>query len=194
MPQRIDRVACNQQRCTDMGLPENLFFADFALRHVLQTMTNRRGNRITLADQARIPPAGFCVLFARWKTSGSVQNPTNMQMIRGNADRAIRFGCGNCDEHASLAFTFLERVGIRPIDYMVLPNHAFVVIGRPASSDPTDYTTWGNEAVICDPWDHKVFPAADIPTLMFRGKVRNFNRKWGADYEGFRIMLAARIE
>lgn len=31
-------------------------------------------------------------------------------------------------------------------------KHAFVIIGRKPGSDTTNYATWGDDAVICDPW------------------------------------------
>ena len=66
------------------------------------------------------------------------------------------WGCGNCGEQASIAFTYLRELGIRPLDYYeaegTFTRHAFVIIGRDAGTDSTDYTKWNDSAIMCDPW------------------------------------------
>ncbi|WP_157061459.1 hypothetical protein [Legionella cincinnatiensis] len=36
-------------------------------------------------------------------------------------------------------------------------DHAFVVLDRAAFSKIQDMSTWGPDAVICDPWAEKIF-------------------------------------
>jgi hypothetical protein len=64
--------------------------------------------------------------------------------------------CGNCGEQASIAFTYLRELGIRPLDYYeaegTFTRHAFVIIGLDAGTDKTDYTKWNKSAIMCDPW------------------------------------------
>ena len=67
---------------------------------------------------------------------------------------AEAYGCGNCGEQSAIAFAFLRRQKTFPLDWMEVDDykHAFVIIGRRRGSDTTDYRTWGDEAVVCDPW------------------------------------------
>ncbi len=44
----------------------------------------------------------------------------------------------------------------------VRPDHVFVVIGRPNGTDATTYTTWRNDAVICDPWARRAYFARNL--------------------------------
>lgn len=50
-------------------------------------------------------------------------------------------------------------------------DHAFLVLNRKPYSDPANPDTWGDNAVICDPWanEHQVYPSAEYKT-----KLRNF--------------------
>lgn len=74
-------------------------------------------------------------------------------------------GAGNCGEQATLAFEYLKKIGISPIELWAVDpirgDHAFVVIGRPATaSDRWVDNTWG-DAVFCDPWDNEAEAVAD---------------------------------
>jgi hypothetical protein len=76
---------------------------------------------------------------------------------------------GNCGELAAIAFMFLEDEGVRPLDYMVFTaptyDHVWVVIGRAAGSNVRDLSTWGEEAVWCDPWqlrEGRVYSIEDL--------------------------------
>jgi hypothetical protein len=71
---------------------------------------------------------------------------------------AERYGCGNCYEHAAVAYTWLYRNGVRPIAVLGRTNHAFVILGYGRSS-LTDPQGWPVEAWICDPWKKIVYPA-----------------------------------
>jgi len=82
---------------------------------------------------------------------------------------------GNCSELSAVAFKYLERQSVRSIDYFAVYrgswNHAFVVLNRDASTPVTDFATWSEMAVVCDPlygrediagnlarWYPKMFP------------------------------------
>jgi hypothetical protein len=62
------------------------------------------------------------------------------------------FRNGTCETQASIAFEFLRSLGTRPIDFMTNNNdtHAFLLIGRTGAA--TNWSDWGAEAVVCDPW------------------------------------------
>ncbi|HRD67506.1 MAG TPA: hypothetical protein PKY50_15285 [Candidatus Competibacter sp.] len=55
-----------------------------------------------------------------------------------------------------MAFMYLYRLKVRPLDYMALmppADHAFVVIGRKESDEDDNYGgNWAKNAVVCDPW------------------------------------------
>lgn len=83
--------------------------------------------------------------------------PAAYQWIKRMAALAESTGFGNCGEMAAVAFIWLfERQYVRPIDYMEcdvdVEDHAYVVLGRPWNSYPRDASSWGDKAVICDPW------------------------------------------
>jgi hypothetical protein len=71
-----------------------------------------------------------------------------------SAEWAKHYGCGNCGEQSAMAFVYLKGQSIGPLDWMQIGNfkHAFVVIGRKEDSDSSDYRTWGDDSVVCDPW------------------------------------------
>jgi hypothetical protein len=74
--------------------------------------------------------------------------------LEKSAEAAQQYGCGNCGEQSAIAFVYLRQLKIFPLDWMEVNDyeHAFVIVGRRRGSDPTDYATWGDEAVVCDPW------------------------------------------
>jgi hypothetical protein len=76
--------------------------------------------------------------------------------IEVEAYNAKNWGCGNCGEQASIAFTYLRDLGVRPLDYYeaegMFTRHAFVIIGLDAGTDKTDITKWNKSAIMCDPW------------------------------------------
>jgi hypothetical protein len=101
------------------------------------------------------------------------------EQIEVMAATAEANGCGNCGEQAAVAFMFLKRWPVAPIDFVHLQekDHDFVVIGATDSNSPY-ITDWGLEAVICDPWDGKAYPIRHIYDRMYNsgGKVRSMYR------------------
>jgi hypothetical protein len=89
------------------------------------------------------------------------------------AAAAEKYGCGNCMEQSAIAWQFLKKKDARPLDLIaaVDKDHAFLVIGRAADSDPRIPATWGNVAVVCDPWwpvkHHRAYGTADMAARMF---------------------------
>jgi hypothetical protein len=83
------------------------------------------------------------------------------------AENAERYVAGNCGEHSAVAYLWLRRNGIFPIDWVHFNNkdHAFVLIGRATT---TNYTSkqipqqpWFNDGVVrdaywgrCDFWSN----------------------------------------
>ncbi len=89
-------------------------------------------------------------------------------------DAALRTKTGNCTEHASVAFTYLYRLGIRPLVMLGysagLDNHMLVAVGLDLDAYNfaqynSDYPNWKKEihvdkSWICDPWKNTTYLAA----------------------------------
>lgn len=93
------------------------------------------------------------------------------------AELALKNHCGNCAEKSAVALTWLKSVRVRPLDFMELGanngiDHSFVVMGRVRNSVASQPSTWGADAVVCDPWHNQgeVYAASDIDRRMFRGR------------------------
>lgn len=100
---------------------------------------------------------------ARMVAAGLFEKDT-LKSVGERSTAAQVAGCGNCQEHADTAFIYLHDHHIVPIEMMNFRgrDHAFDVIGRPADSDVSDPSTWGQDAVVCDPWLEKVYPPSDL--------------------------------
>ncbi len=63
-------------------------------------------------------------------------------------------GCGNCAEMAAAAFTLALQKGCPIVEYMTFTkiDHAFCVLGRKATTDLSQPSSWGSDCWICDPW------------------------------------------
>jgi hypothetical protein len=108
-----------------------------------------------------------------------VRDPADV--VKAQADAAMKHKAGNCEMQSAVAFEFLKQFQV-PLDIIYLqmyaqnaskptkrllssdienakPDHVFVVIGRPKQTDPSNYLTWGNDAVVCDPWARRAYPA-----------------------------------
>jgi hypothetical protein len=79
-----------------------------------------------------------------------------------------KYSLGNCSELAMQAMDYLltlenadsinaEIIGI----YGGRGDHVFLVIGRELNSDLNDINSWGEHAVICDPWTNEVYPTVE---------------------------------
>ena len=94
------------------------------------------------------PHAGALISLLEWATDVTV-----LQTYRIIANGAKYYGCGNCQEASISAFMYLYDMGVRPIDrFRANPDHDFVVIGRQQHENFADWSSWGDHAVICDPW------------------------------------------
>jgi hypothetical protein len=121
---------------------------------------------------------------AQWDCVTRTRNLTGAQLefkraffrsvgdIRKIADNAMMTRCGNCGENAAIAFIQCVDMGVEPLDYMELAaegdDHAFLVIGRREGSQALRYdrNTWGDNAVVCDPWMNKAYPCTEMQTQL----------------------------
>jgi hypothetical protein len=138
------------------GLCFNLQLARAAVEYVRRQLPRGPGN------QPGSPPDGrACVQYLRDTTVCAVN------FIPRLARRAVEVGCGNCGEQAAVAFMYLLARGARPLDYLSLLGshghavHAFVVLAF-CPEDDTSSSRWGPDAVICDPWEGRAYPAWQI--------------------------------
>lgn len=76
-----------------------------------------------------------------------------------------KFSWGNCESKAALAFIYLGKNGVKPIEMMsVGDDHIVVVLGRDQKSKIANVRDWGDSAVICDPWAGETYGAQLLPT------------------------------
>lgn len=135
---------------------KNLASAKQAVIYVDLRMTIGASNKWASTDEAQ-----QCVRRIRRSAYLSLQDM---------ARKAEAAGCGNCGEQAAIAFMYLRRKGIRPLDYMSLKrpgDHAFVVIGRKKKSQATNPKSWGGLAAVCDPWMRKQYYGSQYNVRMY---------------------------
>ncbi|OTA20341.1 hypothetical protein Xbed_01566 [Xenorhabdus beddingii] len=114
---------------------------------------------------------------ARYYAAKEPQEHIIRQRLISN-NYAIEAGVGNCNEKSLIAFSYLLLRGARPLERFVIINnmgisdHAFIVIGR-NQGEPQQSESWNQEAVICDPWDDKVFFSNGRNlSILFEGTLR----------------------
>jgi len=155
-----------------MGLSENLAAAKQAIAYVASKMGTGASNQM---DRYRVWVGDEKSIFTiKNQCVGAVRSAITASdwpgILAQGATAAERLGCGNCGEQSAIAFKFLERMGIRPIEWCFrnLDGHQFVMIGRKSNATVDDISTWGPDAVICDPWDRmQAYPAKDIQVRQF---------------------------
>ena len=151
------------------NLSDNLNAARAAINYTVSRMTIGRGNSVedNIEGSTFMGTPAICVMVQRTATMASTFI-NDGQTIAQLANRAERFGCGNCGELSAVAMRQLMNRHVNPLDYMSLSNgdHTFVVIDRLANSREQDPQTWGENAVICDPWIRQAYPARELVTRM----------------------------
>lgn len=91
------------------------------------------------------------------------------------ASTALVGGAGNCGEQVQLAFEYLKKLGVSPLDvFSYDPNsgrdHAWLVIGRPAAAETRWIDNGWQDAVLCDPWNDWVLPAVQNDEIYGRAR------------------------
>lgn len=81
------------------------------------------------------------------------------------ADKAEKYGAGNCGEQSAIAFQYLRKRNVEPITWTrwSVGNHAFVLLGKPANGTIRNAKEWGDGVVICDPWKGVVGFLSQLP-------------------------------
>jgi hypothetical protein len=122
------------------------------------------------------------------------------------AEEAIFCGAGNCGEFAAVVFSYLYKRNVLPLDIMssTLYDHGWVVIGRPAGTDPANPVEWLSKEenafvhpVICDPWmKHGSTPynkahEDKMVTELDDGRAcKDYTR----DYIGYKVEVVLRVD
>ena len=154
-----------------MSLTSNKKHAEMAVQHTLRGSSPPHKKPMQAAnwDYYRGSPTAFertknpqhinqvdrCVISLRsqWKQI-KPKSTSALATISALARLARRMGCGNCEDMASVAFDYLYRQGVKPLDLMNLvgTSHAFVIIGRSQNSKLAEPKNWGGDSYVCDPW------------------------------------------
>ena len=85
-----------------------------------------------------------------------------------------KYSLGNCWEYTLLALYYVMvhyPDKLAEAYYIDGGEHAILVIGRQPDSDPSNPLTWGEDAVICDPWSNKTYRAQE-----YLSQLKNFYR------------------
>lgn len=76
---------------------------------------------------------------------------------------------GRCGEFCFLVMHYLYKQNVQiPIEIFNIEkgDHCIIVIDRDPKSREDDYKSWGENAVVCDAWAGKVYPANQIGNLL----------------------------
>jgi hypothetical protein len=102
-----------------------------------------------------------------------------------NAQYALEYGCGNCEEQSALTLKYLKDRGVKPLDWVKqegflgeFGNHAFVILGRDRKVPIKYVSAWNPEAVWCDPYENEM-GGLDKITERFEGKDLSLLYRWG---------------
>ena len=78
---------------------------------------------------------------------------------------ANQTGCGNCAEHAAMAFAWLYVNGHVFVEVLEATggDHAFCVLNRDGATDPAKPESWNAGAVYIDPWRREISFGREMP-------------------------------
>lgn len=104
--------------------------------------------------------------------SSNILLPESLTSYMNRISFTSKYSVGNCHELALQALDYLLKYqpDCEGELYAIFGgDHGFLVLNRDPTSNPADPETWGDSAVICDPWANKVFAAKE-----YRSKLKNF--------------------
>jgi len=139
----------------------NLRWAELAVKYARSKMIVGAANK----DHAKKQRAIACLSKVRANDQEQSRSSKDILEYVGKiAEESSQHGCGNCGEQSALAFWFLYKKGVKPLDWAAVDkqDHAFVILQRHPKSRIEDYKTWGELAVVSDPWGNGAFRARDI--------------------------------
>lgn len=106
---------------------------------------------------------------------GDSQEKSNMEntlvklpeliLFEYSVSMSSKYSLGNCREYAMQALDFvihqLNSCVFAELFSIKNGNHNVLVLNRLPDSDPAKPETWGDNAVVCDPWGNKVYKATE---------------------------------
>jgi len=156
----------------------NKLMSELAIAHVKACLPKGAANRVG-GTRRELKTALHALSYQRASDSMREDRTVSLeQRIPGIVAGALAEGAGNCGEQSILAFVFLKKKGVYPLElisgrtertyYDGRPSdHGFVVIGRALNSQLTAPETWGDEAVVCDPWNGQTLKPRELFSNMF---------------------------
>lgn len=96
---------------------------------------------------------------------GYVRTSTTMDAAMSMFSSVCESSFGNCGEFAHCTYVLMSKAyPLVPVDILRIENgdHVFLVIDRQEGSDLRQPMTWGNKAVLCDPWAGMVYPVTEM--------------------------------
>jgi hypothetical protein len=93
-------------------------------------------------------------LFGEWRDKKSGADKQYNEQVQWAWANKI----GKCSENACLVYYLLKKAGATNIRIFgqASPDHAFVVWGMDEEADPSNSSSWTNEVIVPDGWQHKV--------------------------------------
>lgn len=152
---------------------QNQLCAEKAMSHTLKALplgsSNSIDSKVEICEIIQMREKAdkeFCKMVALIDENSFDNKTINKIRYLTKLKYAKIFKIGNCGEHALVALHYLQKhqKSVRAeFAYMTNADHNFVVVGRDPESSLTDSSTWGESAIICDPWAHQIYPASDLP-------------------------------
>jgi hypothetical protein len=144
-----------------------------ACRYVKKQMTTGSAN-----NPGQELDRGFIGHLAAWLTINTERSDIDMSILRRGikeydmnrtmevwAEKAKAYGAGNCGEQSALAFSYLKRQRVQPIDWAHFNNrdHAFVLLNRPKDLSGKRLQASLNQVILCDPYYQRTGPLSQFP-------------------------------
>lgn len=124
-----------------------------------ESSTHPQINYSSVADYTNVKST---IIRARF---GYVRTSTTMDAAMSMFSSVCVSSFGNCGEFAHCAYVLMSRAyPLVPAEILRIKNgdHVFLVFDREKDSDLKQPSTWGNRAVICDPWAGMVYPVTEM--------------------------------
>jgi hypothetical protein len=152
-----------------MSREQNLDLGVRAMSFVHDKLPLGAANRPRTKQRAR--PG---VRFIRQRTGFFWKDGSTLVEQKTLANLAARGKAGNCQEQSAVALMYLIVAGYAgPLEIFGLDkeerrdgDHFFLVMGRSPRSKVASVATWGDAAVVCDPWNSEVYAANEREMLL----------------------------
>jgi hypothetical protein len=164
----IDGNGISYSRNENLKLKQNLQFAEEAILYTQSVLPWGAANNTPVPHA----PSDLSVRLKVMRRDYNLKISTSLSGLEIDnykiiSESAIENKFGNCLEQSCVAYTFLrEQKNIIKVDKASIQggggDHAFVIIGRIPDSQIDVVETWGEKAVICDPWADEFYPASDF--------------------------------